>query len=176
MVDKDNNNLKGFALAGSDNKWYWVTKGVIRKDTVILTCDQVKTPVKVRYAWADYPIATPLYNGAGLPAISFQSDIPKEGATAVHYTLNRPAEVHPERFYIQSKSDLHVLASGINKLDVRIFTLSGKLVLIKKLESATALGDVTIPVANLKSGSYFIQCKMDNSIKNGYFNIFKISD
>lgn len=74
LVDKDKNNLMGFTMSGTDNQWHWA-KGVIEKDTVVLTCDAVKDPVKVRYAWADYPIATPLYNGAGLPAVPFQVEL-----------------------------------------------------------------------------------------------------
>jgi sialate O-acetylesterase len=74
LVDRDGNNLFGFAVCGADNQWHWA-KGAIQKDTVVLTCDEVKDPVTVRYAWADYPIATPLYNSAGLPAVSFQAEL-----------------------------------------------------------------------------------------------------
>lgn len=74
LVDKDQNNLFGFAVCGADNQWHWA-KGVIQQNTVVLTCDEVKAPVKVRYAWADCPIATPLYNGAGLPAVPFQTEL-----------------------------------------------------------------------------------------------------
>lgn len=74
LMDKDKNNLFGFAVCGADNQWHWA-KGVIRQDIVMLTCDEVKAPVKVRYAWADAPIATPLYNAAGLPAVPFQVEL-----------------------------------------------------------------------------------------------------
>ena len=64
--------LPGFAVSGADGQWRWA-KGVIQKDAVVLSCDEVKDPVKVRYAWADCPIATPLYNQAGLPAGPFEA-------------------------------------------------------------------------------------------------------
>ena len=74
LVDKDNNDLFGFAVRGADNQWHWA-KGAIQQDTVVLTCAAAKDPVEVRYAWADYPIATPLYNGAGLPAVPFRVEL-----------------------------------------------------------------------------------------------------
>lgn len=74
LVDKDKDDLSGFAVCGADNQWHWA-RGAIQHDTVRLTCDAVKDPVKVRYAWADCPIATPLYNGAGLPAVPFQTEV-----------------------------------------------------------------------------------------------------
>ncbi len=71
LVDRDQTNLTVFAVCGADHQWHWA-KSAIRQDTVELTCDQVKDPVEIRYAWADCPIATPLYNGAGLPAVPFR--------------------------------------------------------------------------------------------------------
>jgi sialate O-acetylesterase len=74
LMNKDTNGLAGFALCGADHQWHWA-KAVIQDDTVVLACDGVKDPLQVRYAWADYPIATPLYNGAGLPAVPFQAEL-----------------------------------------------------------------------------------------------------
>jgi sialate O-acetylesterase len=64
--------LKGFAIAGSDRKWVWA-KARIEGGTVIVSSPEVKSPVAVRYAWADNPSA-PLVNGAGLPASPFRTD------------------------------------------------------------------------------------------------------
>lgn len=76
LVNKDGGDtLPGFSVCGTDNQWHWA-KGTIVKDTVALTCNEVKNPVKVRYAWADCPIATPLYNSAGLPAVPFEASLP----------------------------------------------------------------------------------------------------
>lgn len=82
LVDKSTGTLKGFALAGTDNKWYWAAM-LIRKDTVILSSSQVPTPTKVRYAWANNPAGISLFNGVGLPASPFQADIPKEVPTGI---------------------------------------------------------------------------------------------
>ncbi|HTR42116.1 MAG TPA: sialate O-acetylesterase [Pseudomonadales bacterium] len=74
LIDKDASAFTGFALCGADGQWRWA-RAVIQDDTVVLACDEVKDPMQVRYAWADYPIATPLYNGAGLPAVPFEAEL-----------------------------------------------------------------------------------------------------
>lgn len=76
IIEAKSKQLNGFELVGSDGKWHWA-KAVIEKQTVVVTSDQVKQPVAVRYAC--YPQApkdqTPnLYNKAGLPASPFCSD------------------------------------------------------------------------------------------------------
>jgi hypothetical protein len=63
--------LKGFAIAGADQKWVWA-KARIEGDQVIVSSVEVKSPVAVRYAWADNPDGN-LYNGAGLPASPFRT-------------------------------------------------------------------------------------------------------
>lgn len=73
LVNQDGGDtLAGFAVSGADGQWHWA-KGVIQNDAVVLTCAEVQDPVNVRYAWADCPIATPLYNQAGLPAGPFEA-------------------------------------------------------------------------------------------------------
>jgi sialate O-acetylesterase len=64
--------LKGFAIAGRDRKWVWA-KARIDGDKVVVSSPEVKSPVAVRYAWADNP-ACNLTNGAGLPASPFRTD------------------------------------------------------------------------------------------------------
>jgi hypothetical protein len=64
--------LKGFAIAGADQKWVWA-KARINGDQVIVSSPEVKSPVAVRYAWADNPDCN-LFNGAGLPASPFRTD------------------------------------------------------------------------------------------------------
>lgn len=69
----------GSATAGPDGKWrvdlapLKVTKAVIDGETVVVSSDQVKQPVAVRYGWANNP-ACHLYNGEGLPASPFRTD------------------------------------------------------------------------------------------------------
>ena len=65
--------LKGFALAGTDKKWYYA-QGIIENNTVVLHSEQVPLPVAVRYAWADNPYDQNLYNSEGLPAPPFRTD------------------------------------------------------------------------------------------------------
>ena len=64
--------LKGFAIAGADQKFVWADARIVG-DTVVVGSESVKDPVAVRYAWADNPICN-LYNKAGLPASPFRTD------------------------------------------------------------------------------------------------------
>ena len=72
LTISDKGSLKGFAVAGSDKKFYWA-KAVIDGNSVIVSSDEVKSPVAVRYAWADNPDCN-LINKDGLPAIPFRTD------------------------------------------------------------------------------------------------------
>jgi sialate O-acetylesterase len=65
-------DLKGFAIAGADQKWL-PAKARIEGDQVIVWHPDVRQPKAVRYAWADHPDAN-LVNGAGLPASPFRTD------------------------------------------------------------------------------------------------------
>lgn len=64
--------LKGFAIAGSDQKFVWA-KAVIVGNKVVVSAAQVPQPVAVRYAWADNPDCN-LFNKDGLPASPFRTD------------------------------------------------------------------------------------------------------
>ncbi len=64
--------LKGFAIAGSDKIFYWADAR-IKGNTVVLSSAKVDTPVAARYAWTDNP-ACNLYNKEGLPAVPFRTD------------------------------------------------------------------------------------------------------
>ncbi|MGD0899415.1 MAG: 9-O-acetylesterase, partial [Thermoguttaceae bacterium] len=63
----------GFALAGEDRKFAWATAR-IEGNTVVLSCPAVPRPIAVRYAWADNPQESNLYNREGLPASPFRTD------------------------------------------------------------------------------------------------------
>ena len=66
--------LEGFAVADADRKWHWADAKIVGK-TVVLTCDQVKAPVAVRYAHRANPMGhCNLYNKEGLPASPFRTD------------------------------------------------------------------------------------------------------
>jgi sialate O-acetylesterase len=72
LVISGDHELKGFALAGKDGKFYWA-QARIDGSRVIVWSDHVTEPMSVRYAWAFNPICN-LYNGAGLPASPFRTD------------------------------------------------------------------------------------------------------
>lgn len=63
--------LQGFAIAGEDGRFVWANAN-IRKNQVMLWHREIKSPVAVRYAWADNPDQANLYNREGLPAVPFQ--------------------------------------------------------------------------------------------------------
>ena len=67
-----NGDLKGFAIAGKDRKWFWASAR-IDGDKVIVSSPEVAVPAAVRYAWGDNPECN-LVNGAGLPASPFRTD------------------------------------------------------------------------------------------------------
>ena len=62
--------VEGFTLCGADGKWHWAD-AVIEGDEVIVSAAKVPVPVKVRYAFQNNPTCN-LYNGAGLPAGTFE--------------------------------------------------------------------------------------------------------
>jgi sialate O-acetylesterase len=64
--------LQAFAICGADKKWV-AAKAVIDGETVVVSSDQVKAPVAVRYGWANNPPCF-LYNAADLPASPFRTD------------------------------------------------------------------------------------------------------
>ncbi|MNR49003.1 hypothetical protein D3C85_1683210 [compost metagenome] len=61
-----------FEIAGTDNIFYKAT-AIIKNNTIVLQSQEVKAPVKVRYAWKNTDQST-LFNKANLPASSFISD------------------------------------------------------------------------------------------------------
>ena len=63
---------KGFAIAGKDRKFVW-GDAKIEGETVVVSSDQVKEPVAVRYGW-DIDPEVSLYNKAELPASPFRTD------------------------------------------------------------------------------------------------------
>ncbi len=72
LITKNNEQLKGFAIAGGDGKFIWAD-AVIEGDAVIVSSKDVANPAAVRYAWSTNPECN-LYNRAGLPASPFRTD------------------------------------------------------------------------------------------------------
>ncbi|MBR2624842.1 MAG: hypothetical protein IKD23_00420 [Lentisphaeria bacterium] len=67
-------SLESFALCGADGKWFWADRAEIAGDKVVVYSSKVPRPVKVRFAYTDYPLAN-LFNEAGLPAVPFEMSI-----------------------------------------------------------------------------------------------------
>ncbi|MGJ5641325.1 sialate O-acetylesterase [Formosa sp. S-31] len=78
--------VKGFELAGQDQKFYYA-KAYIKDNKVVVYCDNVTNPVAIRYGWADDAGDCNLYNEEGFPASPFRSDtwktITEDGAYEV---------------------------------------------------------------------------------------------
>ncbi|UII20908.1 sialate O-acetylesterase [Fulvivirga ligni] len=72
LAISEGTELKGFAIAGADQKFYWA-KAEIRENEIVVSSDDVPNPIVVRYNWADNPNGN-LTNSSGLPAIPFRTD------------------------------------------------------------------------------------------------------
>jgi len=67
-------NLEGFEVAGADRQFH-AAAARVDGDTVVVNAAEVSRPIYVRYAWANAPMTANLYNGAGLPAAGFTSEM-----------------------------------------------------------------------------------------------------
>lgn len=73
LVVKGGGELEQFAIAGADKRFVWA-KARIEGDKVVVSSEEIASPMYVRYAWADNPQGANLYNKAGLPASPFRTD------------------------------------------------------------------------------------------------------
>ncbi|WP_199898119.1 hypothetical protein [Marinilabilia salmonicolor] len=69
---RDGEVLKGFAIAEKDQKFHWA-KATLKGNEVIVSADEVRKPIAVRYGWANNPECN-LINKEGLPAVPFRTD------------------------------------------------------------------------------------------------------
>jgi sialate O-acetylesterase len=69
----DGNPLKGFMIAGADEK-YMEAKAIITEGTILLNNPVIVKPMHVKYAFKDTPVVN-LVNNTGLPAIPFRINI-----------------------------------------------------------------------------------------------------
>ena len=65
--------VQSLEAAGADRSFH-PAAGRVDRDTLLVSSAEVGDPVAVRYAWSNAPEAN-LYNGAGLPAEPFRSDL-----------------------------------------------------------------------------------------------------
>jgi sialate O-acetylesterase len=75
-----NNQLMNFEMAGADRVFYPAKALITWTAKITLTCDQVKQPVAVRYAFKNW-VYGDLFNSKNLPASSFRTD---------HYAMDIP--------------------------------------------------------------------------------------
>ena len=68
-----NDDLRGFAIAGSDRVWHWAHAQIQEPNQVIIWNEKTPHPAFVRYAWGDNPECN-LYTNDGLPATPFRTD------------------------------------------------------------------------------------------------------
>lgn len=78
LIVKGGGELQGFTVAGADNHFVPAKASIEGKNVVVVWSEAVPHPVAVRYAWADNPQGTNLYNRDilfhdGLPAPSFEA-------------------------------------------------------------------------------------------------------
>jgi len=92
LVAKDG-PLKGFTIAGSD-KNFVDAKAEINGNTIVVSSDQVASPVAVRYGWANIPDGN-LWNKEGLPASTFRTD--PESMTQDTPPQKKPAPAAPNQ-------------------------------------------------------------------------------
>jgi len=72
LVSRDGKPLSHFTIAGAD-KSFLKANATIDGDTIVVSSDQVKEPVAVRFAWGSGDTPN-LSNKDGLPASSFRTD------------------------------------------------------------------------------------------------------
>ncbi len=72
LATKDNEPLKGFAIAGPDSQFVWAEARLDGKNVIVWN-NSIPDPVAVRYGWGDNPGCN-LYNREELPASPFRTD------------------------------------------------------------------------------------------------------
>jgi sialate O-acetylesterase len=69
----DGGPVKGFAVAGADQKFLPAEAVIDGADTIVVHHPDVQAPAAIRYAWSAAPVAN-LENAHGWPAAPFRSD------------------------------------------------------------------------------------------------------
>jgi len=64
--------IQGFIVAGADGQFH-VAKATLKGSKVLVWSDEVKKPVSLKYAWADFPKVN-LYGENNLPVLPFKVD------------------------------------------------------------------------------------------------------
>jgi sialate O-acetylesterase len=69
----DVEEARGFVVCGEEKIWRPAKGKIVGGSEIEVTSDEVKSPVAVRYAWADNPVCN-LFSDAGLPVTPFRTD------------------------------------------------------------------------------------------------------
>ena len=80
--------LKGFEIAGEDQKFHFA-KAFIDGSDIVVYQDEINKPVAVRYAWADNPEDANLYNKEDFPAGPFRTDHWKGITEGAKYSIGK---------------------------------------------------------------------------------------
>lgn len=87
LTTKGSSTLVGFEIAGADEQFY-PAEAHIAGETIVLSSPSVAKPKAVRYAWADDPGKSNLFNNDGFPAAPFRTDKWTPVTKDVVYELN----------------------------------------------------------------------------------------
>lgn len=88
MIKDKYGYLKGFEIAGADQKFYYA-RADVKNSQVTVYSDSVANPVAVRYGWADDMPEVNLYNKEGFPASPFRTDAWKGITDEVKYEIRK---------------------------------------------------------------------------------------
>lgn len=86
MTTDANGIVRGFEIAGNDQKFYAVDAKIVRK-TIEIVSEKVSSPVVVRFGWIGDASACNLFNREGFPAVPFRTDDWKTITKDVKYTI-----------------------------------------------------------------------------------------
>ena len=69
----DVNEILGFTICGADKQWQPAKAKLVDDNTVEVWSEKIATPIAVRYAWSETPVAN-LFSADGLPLTPFRTD------------------------------------------------------------------------------------------------------
>ncbi|MFV8325020.1 sialate O-acetylesterase [Flavobacterium sp. ZS1P14] len=87
QMKNENGELKGFEIAGSDQKFYPAKAKTEKVNQVILESIEVPKPVSVRFGWKGDDSECNLFNAEGLSAVPFRTDNWKSVTIDKKYTF-----------------------------------------------------------------------------------------
>lgn len=87
MTNDKNGIVKGFEIAGNDQKFY-PANARIEGNTIIVSSEKVSSPVAVRFGWIGDASANNLFNKEGFPAVPFRTDDWKMITKDVKYKIS----------------------------------------------------------------------------------------